>query len=182
VKKYIALMLMLGCGTAAAAPVTWALNDVTFDDGSTASGQFTYDAVTGNYSSINIHMDYVNASDWDFLKDFLTCQSGLPCEDLFLIGARAVDWIAGYSLDQLALNFDSALTDSGGVKAILPSSNFIQCQTYGFYCSLNDPNNFYIHDYGYVVSGTVTAVPVPAAVWLFSSSLAGLFWFRRKHV
>ena len=25
-----------------------------------------------------------------------------------------------------------------------------------------------------------TAVPVPAAVWLFGSALAGLGWFRRK--
>ena len=28
---------------------------------------------------------------------------------------------------------------------------------------------------------TVSAVPVPAAVWLFGSALAGLGWMRRKH-
>jgi len=27
---------------------------------------------------------------------------------------------------------------------------------------------------------TITAVPVPAAVWLFGSALAGLGWMRRK--
>ena len=31
-----------------------------------------------------------------------------------------------------------------------------------------------------VRAGDVAAVPVPAAVWLFASALAGLGWFRRK--
>jgi hypothetical protein len=39
-------------------------------------------------------------------------------------------------------------------------------------------------DYGRAQAGhflvNVTAVPVPAAVWLFGSALAGLGWFRRK--
>jgi hypothetical protein len=36
-------------------------------------------------------------------------------------------------------------------------------------------------EYGYVASTqTVSAVPIPAAVWLFGSALAGLGWFRRK--
>ncbi len=29
-------------------------------------------------------------------------------------------------------------------------------------------------------AGNLTVVPVPAAVWLFGSALAGLGWFRRK--
>jgi len=33
---------------------------------------------------------------------------------------------------------------------------------------------------GGVVGLTITAVPVPAAVWLFGSALAGLGWLRRK--
>ena len=31
-----------------------------------------------------------------------------------------------------------------------------------------------------IVSGLVTAVPIPAAVWLFGSALVGLGWFRRS--
>jgi hypothetical protein len=30
------------------------------------------------------------------------------------------------------------------------------------------------------VTWTVSAVPIPAAVWLFGSALAGLGWLRRK--
>ena len=31
-----------------------------------------------------------------------------------------------------------------------------------------------------VLNGTATVVPVPAAIWLFSSGLIGLFAFNRK--
>jgi hypothetical protein len=31
-----------------------------------------------------------------------------------------------------------------------------------------------------VISGSISAVPVPAALWLFGSALAGLGWLRRK--
>ena len=41
-------------GSAAAAPVTWTLDGVAFDDGGTASGSFVYDAATNTYSAISI--------------------------------------------------------------------------------------------------------------------------------
>ena len=50
----IGLALLLFSMAAQAAPVTWHLQDVVFDDGATASGSFVYDADTGNYSSIDI--------------------------------------------------------------------------------------------------------------------------------
>ena len=34
----------------------------------------------------------------------------------------------------------------------------------------------------YVSGATITAVPVPAAVWLFGSALMGLGWMRKKHI
>ena len=37
-----------------AVPVVWTLNGVTFDDGGTASGSFTYDAGTDTYSAISM--------------------------------------------------------------------------------------------------------------------------------
>jgi hypothetical protein len=48
------------------------------------------------------------------------------------------------------------------------------------YCAYSDPT---FQDIGHVATRggwTSTVVPVPAAVWLFSSALAGLGWFRRK--
>jgi hypothetical protein len=32
------------------------------------------------------------------------------------------------------------------------------------------------------ISGSITAVPIPTAVWLFGSAMAGLGWMRRKQV
>ena len=39
---------------ASATPLTWTLTGVTFVDGSTASGTFTFDADTNTYSSIDV--------------------------------------------------------------------------------------------------------------------------------
>ena len=47
----VAGALMVG---AQAAPVLWTLNGVTFDDGAVATGSFVYDAVTNQYSAIQI--------------------------------------------------------------------------------------------------------------------------------
>ena len=47
----MASALMTG---AQAAPVLWTLNGVVFDDGSTASGSFVYDAATNQYTNIQI--------------------------------------------------------------------------------------------------------------------------------
>ena len=47
------LVLMLSVA-AHAQPLTWILQNVTFDDGGTASGSFTFDATTGSDSNVNI--------------------------------------------------------------------------------------------------------------------------------
>ena len=43
-KRLVALMLLLGSGSAWADPVLWNLYGVTFDDGETIFGSFVYDA------------------------------------------------------------------------------------------------------------------------------------------
>jgi hypothetical protein len=48
------MLIALSSGAAFAAPIHWTLNGVTFADGGTASGGFTYDATTNTYSAINI--------------------------------------------------------------------------------------------------------------------------------
>ena len=49
----VAVTVMMSM-SANAAPVVWTLNGVTFDDGGTASGSFTYDADTNTFSAIAI--------------------------------------------------------------------------------------------------------------------------------
>jgi hypothetical protein len=54
--QYTALVSILAFFSlsAHATPVVWNLSGVTFEDGGTASGSFTYDADTGAYSAISI--------------------------------------------------------------------------------------------------------------------------------
>jgi len=55
-KRLIALALLFGWSSVQAVPVTWKLNDVTFDDGRYAVGTFTYDAETNLYSNASIQL------------------------------------------------------------------------------------------------------------------------------
>jgi len=147
-----------------AAPVVWAINDGAFEDGGTFSGSFTYDADTDIYSDISI-----NVSAWFIAPPAYVFTADSPlnsdASELFLYGG--VDYVFER---YLGLYFETDLTNQGGTVAIyLPVSReeFV--------------------DYGdgqpsagerYIVSGSVTAVPIPAAAWLFGSALAGLGWLR----
>jgi hypothetical protein len=56
-KSFFAALLIVMAGApfaAHAAPVTWYLVDVTFEDGATAFGSFTYDASLNQYSAISM--------------------------------------------------------------------------------------------------------------------------------
>jgi hypothetical protein len=57
VKSLTALVLasLLAAGTAHAVPLTWTLQNVTFDDGGSANGSFDFDADTTSYSNIMIN-------------------------------------------------------------------------------------------------------------------------------
>jgi hypothetical protein len=48
------LAIMLGVSSANANPINFALKGVVFNDGGTASGTFTYDPATNQYSNVNI--------------------------------------------------------------------------------------------------------------------------------
>ena len=52
--------------------------------------------------------------------------------------------------------------------------------TYDAHVPLNDPSNFGGVAYSLSLEGTVSAVPVPAAVWLFGSGLLGLVGVARR--
>jgi hypothetical protein len=66
--------------------------------------------------------------------------------------------------------FAASLTNAGGVVAIDGSGEFICGQECIYPAS----------ELRQISSGQVSAVPIPAAAWLFGSALAGLGWLRRK--
>jgi hypothetical protein len=173
VKNLIAALLLLGCGSANAANLTWTV-DLLFSDGYTGSGTFDYDADTNTYSTIDIFVEYDDISGeggYGFYSLITPRHDGNTAE----ADSNQVAFYPWYDFpehyDFLWLTFSSPLTNSGGEIALDSSSGIF---------------NQYIYDGGYVspqmfiTGGSVSAVPVPAAVWLFGSALGGLGWMRRR--
>ena len=170
-KKLIALILLLGCSSASAVPVTWYLNDVTFDNGVWVRGTFTYDASTNIYSDISINPPSLG-NGLPYYADFsrpgcLECGFEVPntSESAIFSGTGGNDEYF------LWLQFETPLSDAGGEISLLtgPPSGIYLSQRYQVPSRLAS-----------LVSGTVSLVPVPAAAWLFASGLGLLGWFRRR--
>jgi hypothetical protein len=146
-----------------AAPLTYLLHDVVFDDGGTASGSFTWSMETGA-SAIS-----------------LTTTAG-PSRPY------AVTYTNQVHPGVLGVNFGFSLVGYGDgiVNYWSPSFNFNGPFAGAFYLttgpdfynaySERDVSNTYLRN---VVSGYVAPIPVPGAAWLFGSSLVAVFCRKR---
>ena len=174
---------------AQAVPIRWTLNDVTFDDGATASGSFVHDETTSTYSDVLISVsgfviqeNYGSLDDVDpfIYTDSELLQASSDASNL-KVGALDTTDVAANCADaacqrSLFLNFLSPLTNAGGT--IFLDTNSLS--SYEFLS--NDFNGaFELHE---VQSGFVTGVPVPipATLWLFGSALGLLGWLKRRSV
>ena len=170
---------VVGMSHALAAPVLWTLQDVTFADGATASGSFIFDSElptnTPAYSSINITVTGGTVFADTTYTGYNATSIGSSIYASFTVGGDI-------SQGALALDliFASALTDAGGIVAILVpqfySSQGVCMTTNGLLClgALGPTNP--------IVSGFVTteAVPLPAAAWLMAGGFAGLAAVRKR--
>jgi hypothetical protein len=177
-KNLIAVMLLLGWGSAQAIPVEWTLNDFVFDDGGTASGTFFYDADTNSYFDITVTTTtgsdrtgtYYEHLNTNLLGTFSIRDSAAvfvdsdPSQDLS--GANSFYFSLAQSLTNAGGRIDLVAADWSGETS----------------CGNPDTSCFgsVAGSERILVSGYVTAVPIPAAVWLFGSALAGLGWMRRR--
>lgn len=147
-----------------AMPVAWTIDSLIFDDGGTGSGTFTYDASTNTYSNIDI----VTTPGTEF--------NGAHYGSVIAAAPNDSDYLAvmiypAESLPALELAFTIQLTNAGGVIAISGLGESIcgqECEYPAF-------------ELRGISSGQISAIPVPAAAWLFGSALAALGWFRRKY-
>jgi hypothetical protein len=69
----------------------------------------------------------------------------------------------------LKLQFVDPLTSGGGTVNLVPYSSYEWGKDY-------NNNTFGLS----LVSGSVSAIPIPAAIWLFGSALGGLGWMRHR--
>jgi hypothetical protein len=171
-KNLLGFFLLFVSGSAFSIPVTWTLQDAVFDDGGAATGSFVYDADHDVFSDNDINKtvgSVFNGEHYQHGTFFLTSVS---------LGVTTVDQPDLTGLPALAMFFTA-----GGFIPMTNDGRTLFLDTAGGegYCAVPDCSGAALdRDLREFVSGSISAVPVPAAVWLFGSALAGLGWLRRK--
>ena len=166
----------LGIGSASAVPINWHLQGVTFDDGGTASGSFTFDAAGGGYSNVNIVTTSGAVRSGD--SYIAVCGTDVPSCNGLSPSNFSVLFLSSVATDQtgapaFALNFGAPLTDLGGM---IPIEFSIEASCDSPSCSAPDDNLP-----GRLASGFVTtAVPEPVSGGILLSGLGAMFALRRR--
>jgi hypothetical protein len=168
--------------SAHAANLTWTINDFNYSGHFAGlTGSFDYDADTGVFSNINITSSaqlgftYTdpNVSLIQWHDGTSNDYSTYPYPSL-----RLITDVPG-ELHDLHFFFSDQLTNNGGTISLVDTPYGTTediCFNDGYGCS-TPSSSFYT---GLDGTGTISAVPIPAAAWLFGSALAGLGWMRRK--
>jgi len=163
--RIFAISALLFSSAVSAQPIKWTLNDVVFDDGGTLSGYFVFDADSQAISEVSISStsgangpaQIYNTTVWS------TGQLGYVDDEKYTV--LGFDSEGSTNLN-LVLSVAGHLSNSGGSYDLLLSG----C-TLGNLCSNEDYENNPVLE-RYAVSGSISAVPLPAGVWLLASSLA----------
>jgi hypothetical protein len=192
-KNFLAFVVVLSLSNVAhAIPVQWDLNNIQlWDPGlglNLLTGSFVYDADSLLVSGVSI--------------------AGLPASGTLSHGFDAsgdgssiyfvesavtsVAELEAYTGNAMLMTFTSSLTNAGGTTALVngdipPDFSGLNKTEYGS-CGAFDScwiiGVYEVGEYEGIVydGGTLegSVVPIPAAVWLFGSALAGLGWLRRK--
>ncbi|MGI9309504.1 MAG: VPLPA-CTERM sorting domain-containing protein [Gammaproteobacteria bacterium] len=194
-KNFIAVVIFLILSNAAhAIPVKWDLNNIQlWDPGlnlNLLTGSFIYDADSQFVSSVSI-------SGLPSLGAPVTLNHGFDASGdgssiYFLESAvTSIGELQAYTGMAMLMTFTSSLTNNGGatapVNGIIPPdfsdldrTEYGDCTSFGscFIIGVYDSELDSLAYSGGTLQGA--AVPLPAAVWLFGSALAGLGWMRRK--
>ena len=174
--------------------MTWYLQNVTFNDGSTASGYFTYDANSGTYIDVNITTTQAQGSyfpnttplfsyPYPVPQNYNTVRTKQTSTVLSVTNYFLDSTLTGQQLDLLGLVFSQPLTNAGGTVPLVvnPNAQFKPTCTYDITCNPppNDISQEYYsmpttnppgHWYRIIMGGSVSSQPqvhaaaVPA-VW-----------------
>ena len=133
---------------ATAAPIVWTLTGVTFDDGGTASGSFSFDSTgpfSGIFSDINIVTFGGSIAGATYSTLFPDCANGPTSLCLVPVSQPDLD-----GSPFLAFNILTSLTDVGGSSYL--SGNEGVCASPS--CDSTTPERF-------IAGGTLTTASVP---------------------
>jgi uncharacterized protein (TIGR03382 family) len=162
-----ASVLALAAACASAGPLTWNLFGVTFSDGATATGYFTYDA-TGNPNTLGTYDIVVSGSSYIGFYEYDNGDSS-PF-DITSTSVTVENLGIGYYLTLIP---EAPMTDAGGTIS-LDTSNSFDCWTLptgGSPC-------------GVLTAGEITtsSAPEPGPILLSAAGALILSWlfFRRR--
>jgi hypothetical protein len=168
-------------GTAVARPVQWTLANVTFSDGGTASGSFTYDADTNVFSAVDIVTISGTVVTGQTYAFTCNCGPGEGAAVLFALAQASNTNLSGAPF--LWLPFAAPMTDAGGTIAINnANAGFNEGHCTGANCSSA------VAPKAARLTGQIVGAPPPApvptsvptlsplAMILLIAGLAGLGW------
>ena len=174
----IALTVMTSASVLAA-PIDWVLQDVTFADGATATGGFTFDAATNLYSNINISRTEGLAPGGanNILHEAAVFTQFTPGGAVQGPGFAIFTTSVADQTDQLffQLFFASPLTDAANATALnLIGTGTGRCENAD--CSFVQAEQAVLATSGSVAPAPV---PLPASALFLLAGFAGLAGLRR---
>jgi hypothetical protein len=170
------IIATLAAGAAHAVPVVWTLQNISFVDGATASGSFTYDAATQTYTAWNITTTPTvdsSAIGFTYLPGAsYTTNNYTNASTSYYLNASSfgVRNLPGPGTLQFGLVFATPLTDAGGTVALKLSGGGFESTASGF------ASRPVVAGVGSVVA---SPVPEPASAALLLAGGAALLWRRR---
>jgi hypothetical protein len=174
-KKLIALVLLLGCGVANAMTVTLTKHGT---DGVLATFSGSGKAIPDANNTATVVGDIGNFTNIEVAPTLVT-----PINFTEVINITSLSFDDdGTTGDDFAIFYDTAVVLSTDYSiegaSVLLGVNFSDLNP-GIYIG---NASFSAVRLGEKITLEVSAVPIPAAVWLFGSSLGLLGWLRRKAV
>lgn len=177
----VAVLALGVVSPAYASPVQWTLQNVTFSDGGTASGSFVFDADTNIYSAISVTTTAGSVLEGRSFAALITDVGTTASQ----VGIAPVPSATVAGLPVLLLKFSTALTNDGGTSNLVLGTytTFFPAQgSYEAVCVVNGVcgTPIPLSNIRLLTAGSIMAVPIPAAFWLFGSALGLMGIMRRK--